>query len=81
MYFFMFCYSRSDSAYFDGLDETILCVGLVKAKPGKACYYIYNLLLGSVGLHVNEYIYVCSVSAGALKHLWLKTEPRVTAVF
>lgn len=23
----------SDSAYFDGLDETILCVGLVKAKP------------------------------------------------
>ena len=25
---------RSDSAYFDGLDETILCAGLVKAKPG-----------------------------------------------
>jgi len=31
----MFRTSRSDSAYFDGLDETILCVGLVKAKPGK----------------------------------------------
>ncbi|PFX30165.1 Nuclear pore complex protein Nup155 [Stylophora pistillata] len=25
----------SDSAYFDGLDETILCAGLVKAKPVK----------------------------------------------
>ena len=46
----MFCNSRSDSAYFDGLDETILCVGLVKAKPGKVfCYIFYNLLFGSVG--------------------------------
>lgn len=41
--FLMFYYSRSDSAYFDGLDETILCVGLVKAKPGKACYYYCSL--------------------------------------
>lgn len=32
-YVLLFHY-RSDSAYFDGLDETILCAGLVKAKPG-----------------------------------------------
>lgn len=35
----MFFNFRSDSAYFDGLDETILCVGLVKAKPGKVCCF------------------------------------------
>ena len=34
MFYFFLHYCRSDSAYFDGLDETILCVGLVKAKPG-----------------------------------------------
>lgn len=36
---------RSDVAYFDGLNETIISVGLVKPKPGIFQSYVKYLLV------------------------------------
>lgn len=36
---------RSDVAYFDGLNETIISVGLVKPKPGIFQSYVKYLLI------------------------------------
>lgn len=36
---------RSDVAYFDGLNETIISVGLVKPKPGIFQTYVKYLLV------------------------------------
>lgn len=52
-FYFFLPYCRSDSAYFDGLDETILCVGLVKAKPGivHVCQFHYFFILFAADVH------------------------------
>ena len=49
----LFSFSRSDLAYFDGLNETILSVALIKPKPGIACVESFNckLCVGCDSLH------------------------------
>lgn len=44
--------SNTDLAYFDGINETILCVGLIKPKPGVFHSFIKYLLVLATAVDV-----------------------------